>query len=285
MKSLIPIAVLAGAVAGGGTALLAGTVLRPAPEPAQVVSPDDDLLADLAASLKRVEEENQELADRVSGLEGQLALVRPERQPAAAAPASDAVAVDDELKDLAAALRDPDSVPPPASFQESVNRALQNIRADEEHERDERRRQAYEERLDERLSELALDLGLTKNQSDGLRSLYLEQNERRMQLMDEARDGNWSTMRDSFREMREQMDQRLAQILTPDQLQRYNEQAGDGRGWGGPGFGGPDRGGRDRGGNGGPGGNGAGNGGNGNGGGGNGNGGNGGGGGRRSRGG
>jgi len=256
MKSMILIALLAGAAAGGVAALVTGTLVQGEAEAASAVSPDDDLATELGQTLRRIEEQNDALQERLRRLETNVAMVRPERQREVAIDEEPGLAESEELKELVAALRDP-SAPPPPNFQENVSRALESIREQEDRDRDERREVAYQERLDDRLADLALELGLTSGQTGDLRDVYVDLSLRQREMMDAAREiGDWGSAREQMRELRDEMDQSLARVLSPSQLEQYNETSGRGRGWGGPGGGflppsTSDRGGDDRGGRGG----------------------------------
>lgn len=231
MKSMILAAVLAGAIAGGGSALIAGAVLsgsEASKEPA-AVSPGDDLTAGLADELRQIREQNQALADQMRELEMRLAAVRNEG-PRQVATEPEPNATDaEELQELVAVLRDPSS-PPPANFTESVGRALEQIREEEDRERDERRQEAFQERLDERLADLALELGLTQDQTNDLRDLYVDMSVRQREMMEAARElDDWGSMRDQMRGLRDEMQESLAKVMSPNQLERYEELGGSGR--------------------------------------------------------
>jgi hypothetical protein len=146
--------------------------------------------------------------------------------------------MDDDLRALAAALVDPNA-PLPAGLRETVSDVLTDIRADEERERREQAEEARRTLLEERLGVLAKDLGLAAYQTDELRTLATRQMERMSEVFEDSRSGgDFTTARDTMRALRDEAQADLARILTPEQLQRFeDERMGRGLfGFGPPGF-------------------------------------------------
>ena len=149
----------------------------------------------------------------------------------------------EQVRELVTALAEP-GAPVPVNLQDSVSRALEDIREQEERERDEQRQQRAAERLEERLVRLQEDLGLEGYQVDELRVIFDDESTRRDALMQEVRDsGDWGGMRDTMTALREETQEALGLVLSAEQLEQYNESNSRGFGRGG-GFGGGGRGGR-----------------------------------------
>jgi chromosome segregation ATPase len=222
MKSTILTAGLIGLVSGAAGAFVATTLLQtPPPPPPVAAAPDATLEADVRALTQNV----GQLSERLESLEIQARLVADRREVARNDEALARAGSEESQADkLAAALTASGSELPP-EFQKTVKSALQQIRDQEEQERADRRREAFEQRLDERIAELALEIGLTRNQQDDLRNLFLDTDARRNEMFASMRDGggDWSTVRDQMREMRDGIDQSLAKVLSPDQLEKFKD--------------------------------------------------------------
>jgi len=241
---LIVVAALAG-VAGAGLTAATGALKRPAERTATPT----EMSGELEAAIDALRASTERLEERVDSLE----IMRPaEHERLAVAPVS---AVDEDLarnlEDLAAALRSPEGAVP-TEFTTAVSRALEDIRAAEDAERDEAREERRLERIDERITELTTELGLGTSQAEDLRFHLVDTDQKRDALRDEIREsGDWRSMRESFGELRDESNEKLQTILTPDQYTKYQE-LDDGPGFrrGGGGFGGGgDGGGGRRGGN------------------------------------
>jgi chromosome segregation ATPase len=240
MKSTIPIAGLVGLLSGAAGALAATTLVGREPPAPPVAAAPGATLESLGAELRDLTQGVARLSERLEALEIQTRLVAERREAARSdaleAPAQ-AASAESQAEKLAAALSASGAELPP-EFQKTVKSALEQIRQQEEQDRADRRREAIEERLDERLAELALEIGLTRNQQDDLRNLFLDVDTRRNELFAEMREGgDWSSMRDTMREMRDGIDQSLAKVLSPDQLEKFKESDASRMllGFGGPG--------------------------------------------------
>jgi hypothetical protein len=177
---------------------------------------DDD---ELAAQLRELELQNLDISERLRTLEESLALLGSRRVVADTPAELEEQERDESIAALAAALR---SGQGPDEFQVLVENALQEIRAQEERERELEREQQILERVDRRLEELSEELGLTGYQVDAMRPILVERDAKRMELSEKVREsGSWMAFREEYTELREATLERLADVLTPEQLERY----------------------------------------------------------------
>jgi hypothetical protein len=195
------------------------------------------------------------LATRIDELEARLALV------ATRAPASLGGELDGRLsasevspERLASMLGDGTNSP---EFVATVGRALEEIRAQEEAEREAARQEMMRQRIEDRVARLQESLGLSNVQTRDMRTVLLDQESKRDELFASMRDGQGDpmSMRESMRTLRDETSTALQGILTADQYQTYRETERDdfrggfggdfgrgNRGGGGTGGGGEDRG-------------------------------------------
>jgi hypothetical protein len=230
----VVIAGVVGAASAAGTAVL----LSPqSSERAQVAAADP--LApktDYDAQFGELRKQNEDLLLRIAALE-----TRPAPAAAMRAPVGDD-GFQDEVRNWMASFED-ESGQVPEAFVASVGDALDQIRDQEREERSQQMADAQAERLEERLGELKEKLGLSQYQVDEMRTVLTEQNLKRAELFA----GGWEnidrgSMRETMQTMREETDTALATILTPDQLEGYEQSERENRGGFG-GFGGGRRGG------------------------------------------
>jgi len=229
--------VIAGVV---GAASAAGTAVLLAPshsERPQVAAADPTVKKSYDAEFEELRRQNDDLLLRIAALESRPAVAAPERAPIG----------DDgfqsEVRNWMASFEDQNGQVP-EGFVASVGDALDKIREQETKERQQQMADAQAERLEERLTELQDELGLSQYQVDELRPVLTAQNLRRAELFA----GGWenidrSTMREDMEAIRTETDKALATILTPEQLEGYEANERQNRGGFG-GFGGGGRGGR-----------------------------------------
>lgn len=244
----IVIAAVVGAASAAGTA----TLLAPSmPERAQVAAADPKVKVDYDAQLRELHKANEDLLMRIAALES---------RPAPAASVREPISVDDGFEDevrswMASFANEQGQMP--EAFVASVGEALDRIRDKEEKERQQKMLEDQAARLEERLTQLRDELGLSQYQVDEMRDVLTTQNQRRNELFA----GGWQNvdreaMRTGMESIRDDTQKALGAILTPEQLDGYrqSERNSFGRGFGGPGgpggFGGG-RGGRGGGGDGG----------------------------------
>ncbi len=229
MKTIL-LAAATAAVVGAGAAIVTTTLTaEPASEPALAQLGEDSRVEDLARELEEVQAKNQDLAARIAYLEA-----RPTRVEAAPGGPAEApeLSLDEETRQLVAAMTASSGAEVPPQLQETVLQALTNIREQEERERQREAEEAQQERVDERLEELREELGLNRYQTDQMRTAMLDFNTKRTELFQKVRDsGDWGSMRGNMRDMYSEYRDNLEQILTPIQLEQYEESD---RGPGGP---------------------------------------------------
>jgi hypothetical protein len=128
------------------------------------------------------------------------------------------------------------------AFVASVGRALEAIQAREDEERERAREEMQARRIEERVARLQEELGLTNRQASDLRTTLLAMDDKREELFTSLREGSTDPreVRDSFRGLRDEMDQRLQAFLTPEQFEAFARQEQDRRAFdfGAPPFGG-----------------------------------------------
>lgn len=248
MKVLLALAGLTG-VAAVAVIVLVLREPRSAQRGESVADASGAALADVARSVEALAAEVRALRERQERLDLRVADVeaRPDPAPAPArevVPAGPPPEKVEQALEMVAAIQDPSkgSAPGLESF---VLDVLQEKEQRERTEREERRRTAVQDALQERVAELATELGLSPYQSQELSGILSGEATRRDALFAELRDtGVWDrrTMRDSMIKLREETDGALQTVLTPEQLARYRELeerppffGGGGRGPRGPG--------------------------------------------------
>jgi hypothetical protein len=131
----------------------------------------------------------------------------------------------DELRDLLAAVRDPETGS--EQLESLVLNVLEAKEDRERAERDERRREALEARLDERLADLTEKLGLNTYQAGELKRVLTSEQEARDTFFAEMREtGTWDreAMRDGMEEIRTTTRTELQTVLSAGQYEQYVEQ-------------------------------------------------------------
>lgn len=245
MKQAILAAVLAGLVAGMVGAGVVGGLMATKSEGAkgdEVASLDpvaDTGLDALQTKVAKLERENAELRDRVDSLE--LRPVAAHRDPAPLSAAGLSPEDAEEERALLATLDDP-AAPIPPALREAFEQTYRDIREQEAQERQREREQREAERISDRVKELAPELGLDQFQVGKMTDVLVNESVERNRMFSEMREGggDFGDARQMMRDLRQQTTDALAQILTPMQLEQYQEQQNDR--WGG--FGGPGGGGR-----------------------------------------
>lgn len=221
--------------------LLRPTETAPAPResaPARPVESAETLRAEILA----LRAENEQLADRLQQIEMRQEVL--ESRPAAAAletraPVATAqdTASEERLRQLVAALENPD-LAPASGLQSVVLDVLESKEREEELDRAERRRQLAEERVSERILDYTERLGLSRGQAEDMHGVLLTAQLGREELFGAMRSEgvfDRNTMRDTMREIRDTTHAELAVILSPEQLDEYVESEGGDRWGGGPG--------------------------------------------------
>jgi predicted nucleic acid-binding Zn-ribbon protein len=216
----------------------------PAAAPASAAS--GDAAAAVAEELRGLREENVVLQQRLDDLEALLAQEIAGRIPIEAVdarmePSEATMASTQEAAQVAALLGDGGGELPPA-FVASVGQALKEIRDEEERQREIRRAEERAARIEERVTELQDELGLTSYQTGEMRVALTTLEEKRDALRQsiEAAGGDRREMFDGFRTVYEETSAELKTILTPEQFELYQQsdrgRFGFGRREGPPGF-------------------------------------------------
>ncbi|HEX6886284.1 MAG TPA: hypothetical protein VF530_23115 [Planctomycetota bacterium] len=164
-----------------------------------------------------------ELLQRLAALEqrlAELASTRTAAAPSALQPATQpgdgpTAAVARELAGEA-----PELTP---DFVASVEAALGRIQKAEEAEREKTRKELAAQRIEERVTRLQQELGLTNRQASDVRTALLTQDEKRETLFAGMRDGTTdpAQVRDTFRTLRDDTHAELQRVLTADQYAAF----------------------------------------------------------------
>ena len=176
--------------------------------------------------LNELRMENTALKERVGALETHLAEVLSTRSPVAAAPR--AVEAQQQLVDdgtpQTAMVGAPDVSP---EFVTSVGKALDEIRAKEEAEREQKRKELQAQRIEERVTKLQQDLGLTGRQATDMRTALITADDQREALFASMRDDpagpmdGRTDMRESMRKIHDDTRTQIQSFLTPEQFESY----------------------------------------------------------------
>jgi len=221
MKNALLIAIIAGALSGALSGLVVGTLMSDsASEPAPTLAPIED--SAWVDPLEELREEARELRNRIGMLESRPQAA-PERQVADEVAIVEAEVLREELEQLVGALRDNDAQLPD-SLKAGVTNAVRDLRAEEERERDERRRTAVEQRIEDDLAELTSKLGLDNTQVAQVRTVMQKSEQARTAAFTAAREqGDFGGMREKMRSLRQESNDELQKVLTPVQFTQYEE--------------------------------------------------------------
>lgn len=219
LLSIVLVALVAGAVGALCTSLLSSdatsTSTASAPAAPDVAARAPRSTADANEADPRLAVLVEALAANVERLAARVEEL--ERRPEPDVRVARAPAPSDDSAKLSAALA-------PQVVQESVVQALEDIRAQERAKAEAQRQQRELERIDERLTRLNEQLGLSPSQSSSLRALMLAQNQQRDELERQRDDGlDREQRRAAAEQLRLRADVDLARILTPEQLTTYRE--------------------------------------------------------------
>jgi len=190
---------------------------------ADVATSAGAVAADGTRALDELRMENATLKDRMASLEARLAEALSTRTPLASSSQElrAPVAADDGG---AAALQPLDVTP---AFVASVGQALDTIRAREDAEREQKRKELQAQRIEDRVSKLQQELGLNNRQASDLRTALITADDKREALFTSMRDmppggpGDGRDMREGFRAIREETHTALQATLTPEQFAAY----------------------------------------------------------------
>jgi len=245
LSALVVIAASAG-VAALTTSLIVDNRAPAASAPASTASTparSAEESAALAEELRGLREENVALHQRLDDLEALIAQEM-SRVPIEAVDATRKDgATPKEASQVAAILGDGGSGELPPAFVASVGQALKEIRDEEDRQREIKRAEERQARVEERVGELQEELGLSSYQTGELRVALTGLEEKREALRQQIDDGGGDRreMFEGFRTLYEETNAQLQTILSPEQFDQYqqsdrNRFGGFGRrGEGGPG--------------------------------------------------
>ena len=112
--------------------------------------------------------------------------------------------------------------------QDMVAETLGQIRAQEEVDRDIARDQRRVDQLQNRIDDLTEKLALYPDQASKMLGIFTDENVKRDELRDAMRNGTADM--ESWRTLRDETNAAIGEVLTPEQLEQYNE---TNRGFGG----------------------------------------------------
>jgi DNA repair exonuclease SbcCD ATPase subunit len=232
MRTALTLLIAAGAsavVAALTTSLLVDTRSAPGASSPAAAGPASGLSngaseagAALADEIRDLREENVVLQQRLDDLEVLLAQEIAGRVPVEAVEAT--AESTREAEQVAALLGDGGGELPPA-FVASVGQALKEIRDEEDRQREIRRAEERSARIEERLTQLQEELGLTSYQTGEMRVALTTLEEKRDALRQsiDAAGGDRREMFEGFRTVYEETSAQLQTILTPEQFELYQQ--------------------------------------------------------------
>ena len=176
----------------------------------------------MAQELSALRRQNEELAMRLAAIESRNASSG--REAVSTASSEEFAELQQEMADLAAALKDPQSAQA-AGLRLTVRTAMDQIREEQSEERQQSREEREITRIDERLTELQSKLGLDQVQMQSMRGVLLSESTKRSEMWQGMRDGGMdrTKMRTAMTDLRDETQDALGNILTPLQLEDYQE--------------------------------------------------------------
>lgn len=235
MKTPILTAAVAGLIAGVSGAFLVQLV-GPAPQSGtetNLVTPGtrpkaDGETTDWSRQIDRLAAENADLTARLAQLENARS-----RNPVPATGELEEVALGDDLAGLAASLRTGQAT---EDFQLLVEDVIASIEEREAQKRAVEQDLRIQDMVEVRLEGLTEKLGLSGYQVKEMRTVLFDQEKKRQEIFTAARQNDdFRSARDSFRTLRNETEETLGTILTPEQLEEYrSEDRGGRRGGGAP---------------------------------------------------
>lgn len=247
VQSLITIgAALVAGVAGGVVASSSGG--------GDVTTTSSVEIGELRAQLDKLATQNREMQSRIEMLEmlPDVSHVAPAERTSIAEEESlaEKERMLDDLLGRMSQQNDGGAVVP-ANFADQVKQVYSDIRREEEAARDKEREQRRQEAFDARLDRYVKELGLNVYQTNQLRDTLTNESEAFEDVRNKVREsGDFSGMRDLMTTVHASTKASLATFLSNEQLQKYDELSGGDRGFfrgfdgGGPGGPGGGRGGR-----------------------------------------
>jgi hypothetical protein len=224
MKQQMILTLVAGLVGGALGAALLGTVLSaPSSEPTGTVG-----LALVEERLDDLARQNEQLREQIGRIEDRPLMTAPVRTDVEpeALPSPEEDRIVEMLEDLQRSNGKTESLP--ENFKLQVSSALEQIRAEEEAKREKQREEARLERRERQLQQLAEKLGMDAYQTNEMRVTLAKQEEAMQKARETIRDsGDWTSMRDTMRTVREETIRSVSLFLTPTQVAQFEESAND----------------------------------------------------------
>ncbi len=196
----------------------------------RTVDPSSISRTEFEEELEKLRVDNQMLFARIVELEEARALSE-NRRAVVAQPSAEEDRANEDPVDGLAALTAPDGTLAPV-LEEGMRRAFEDFRNEEREESEQRWEEARQKELDARISRYTTQLNLDSYQAEEMRTILTDEQVRRGELMDAAREtGSWDTLREDMRAVRTESREGLERVLTPEQLTQYDQSS---RGRGGP---------------------------------------------------
>ncbi|MEM1449871.1 MAG: hypothetical protein AAF957_01590 [Planctomycetota bacterium] len=227
MSNPIPL-VIAASLGAGAAGAVATTILVAPPQPAETADTTARADSELLAAIDGLRAENRALVERIDALElsSELAPVAVGGRTAATTERSD---IEDVVKEVLGSLDGTGTAAPTPAMQTAIESVLDMREERERLERDQKRAEAQERRMEDRLAKLQTELGLDQNQVNSMRTIFQDEDIRRDELrtkMREARDsGNmdFGDVRQMWTDSRDATNQSIQGVLTPSQYEQYQE--------------------------------------------------------------
>lgn len=224
MKQQLILTLACGLLGGAvGAAIMGSIQSAPESEQSNVAG-----IALLGERLDELAEQNKQLRDQVVRLEDRPMISAPVRTDVKAEelPSPE----EERLAEMLEELQQSNSKGPslPENFKLQVGSVLEEIRASEEQERDQRREKAREERRERQLQQLAEKLGMDAYQTNEMRTTLAKQDTSMRKAREEIREsGDWTSMRTTMHAVRDETIQSISLFLTPTQVTQYQETNSD----------------------------------------------------------
>lgn len=228
MSNTILATVVVAGLVGASSAAITGALLTPEQDSQPELLAKADLAdPNLSSEIENLRQKNDELTNRIVELEMQASLAgssTERREPATVDTDQEFESMKADLAALLATMNGKsDNIP--ANFTATVSTALDQIREQEEAEREKRREERRIERTEQRIQDVAEKLGLNPTQVNDLRDHLNLFEEKRNALFAEARElGDWGSMREAGRALRDEAEAGLQNIFSPAQFQQYEDE-------------------------------------------------------------
>ena len=236
MSNPLPLVLIASLVAGGAGAA-ATTMLSAKPAAASTTGITQDN-SDILAKLDSMEQSYYSMADRLEALERNSELVPVGNGSERVSAVAPEIVLEDAVRNVLASMDDTEAIAATPKLEKAVEAVIEMREERRSLERDQKRAEAEEKRLEDRLAKLQTDLGLDQNQLNSMRSIYQDQDEQRAGLRDkmtELRDagGSRDDVRALWTDLRDSTNTAIQGVLSPTQYETYqesNQNDGGGRG-------------------------------------------------------